>query len=481
MLDKTRKDTPKYLSLLIAILIILFSFIYFDAFVYDVLAYHVPFSALRINLTDSSYLILESELLERFKGFPSLWQYLLAPGLVLSAPRLMFIPNLLALSIFSCVTKRFFRIPWFVSIPSIFVFPIVLYGFRSAYQDFFVGIILLAGVLVIAASINNLCNSNYSYVGAFLIFTASQVKYQGIISSYLTILAFILIICVKFRHSIKNILRQILPIVLSLILISIHPLNNFISHGNPVYPIKLGFFDGPESNYTSSPIYTKSLGFLSVPINHISSATEIDWLLRGVDVKYSIDSGHSQVQKGGLLDNRSFSGSGVDTDTGIVRTGGTFGLAYTIYLGLFIITLAACVIENRNTKSLPTKSALDKNNLIIDLLLVYLINLFSPQSHELRYYIILLLIPVFVVNYYAWFSSYRKASIYLTCFCAMISFVINFSQPLKTSIQTFFESGSVEYATNYPVRDFPDQGTCSISVSQLPIDQSTACWLLRRR
>jgi len=481
MLDKTTMKAPKYFSLIITGLLILFSFIYFDAFVYDVLAYHVPFSALRINPNNSSHLTLDSQLLERFRGFPSLWQYLLAPGLLLSAPRLMLVPNLIALSIFSFVTKRFFKIPWFVSIPSVFVFPIILYGFRSAYQDFFVGIILFTGILLIAASINNLCNFSYSYVGSLLILTASQVKYQGLISSYLTILAFILIICFKSRPNLKNIFRRILPIVLTLILVSIHPFNNLISQGNPVYPIKFGFFDGPESNYTSRPVYTKSLGFLSIPLNHISSATEIDWLLRGVEAKYSIDSGHSQVQKGGLLDNRSFSGSGVDTDTGIVRTGGTFGVAYTTYLGLFIVTLGACVIEKRNSKSLPTKSASDKNNLIIDLSLIYAVNLFSPQSHELRYYIILLLIPVFIVNYYVWSSCYRNASIYLACFCAMISLVINFSQPLKTSIQTYFESGSVEYVTNYPIRDFPDQETCSTSLLQLPIDQLTACWLQQRR
>ena len=475
------KNIPKITALIVSILLILLSMTYYDAFVYDVLAYHIPFAALRINFFDFSILNLNPQLLARFKGFPSLWQYLLAPGLVFSAPRLLFIPNLFALAVFSYTVKKIFSIPWFVSVPSVFSFPIILFGFRSAYQDFFVGIVLFTGVLLLLASFNSLCLYRYSYLGALLLFVASQVKYQGIISSYLITAGLILVVLLKFMSTPKKIFLFILPLVLASTLTSIHPICNWLTYGNPVYPIRTTFFDGPESNYTSSPVYTENLGLFRVPMNHFSSATEIDWILRGVKPQYSIDSGHSQVQHGGLLDDRAFSGSGVNTDQGIVITGGTFGLTYTIYLFFFLLILTSCFRQKFFANNQLKISNTANINMILDLLIVYFFSLFSPQSHELRYYMILLFIPIFVVNYYYWLSHYRRLYLYLVCLAATASLVINFAQPLKTSIQSFYKSGSLQYAINFPVRDFPDPSDCLKPHSELPRDQLTACLLLQKR
>ena len=138
----------KYANFL-ALAAICLSIIFFDAFVYDVLAYHLPFSALRIDWSNQILIKLDSGLINRFRGFPPLWQFLIAPGFLFNMPRLMLIPNLVALLLLCVTNKKVFDMPWYISIMAIFVFPISLFGFRSAYQDFFAGITLYNALLIL--------------------------------------------------------------------------------------------------------------------------------------------------------------------------------------------------------------------------------------------------------------------------------------------------------------------------------------------
>ena len=464
----------------LAFSVIVLSIVFYDAFVYDVLAYHLPFSFLRIDFSNQSLLNLDSDLINRFKGFPPLWQFLIAPGILFNMPRLMLIPNLVALILLCATNKKAFKIPWHITIMIIFVFPISLFGFRSAYQDFFAGTTLLNGILIMLACRNKILSQQHVYLGGLLLFTSSLVKYQSLIGALLTLFALSFISAFNIIRKNESPRDFVIPLVLTLCIISIHPTVNYIKYSNPVYPINTPLFKGPEPNYTSTPSYTKRLGILKGPFNHILSATELDWLFRGVIPKYSIDSGHSQTQYGGLLDKRSFNGSGVNTDTGIVRTGGAFGLSYIFFLALsiYICWNSISCYNKYMARTSETIYPLNIQSFNVQIFFIYCICLFAPQAHELRYYMILLYIPVVITALYFWNSGKKNLITIVLLYSMTISFALNFSQPLKTTIEHIYLRNSLEYARNYPSRDFPSISKCLEELERLEIDQRTACLLI---
>ena len=459
--------------LIAAILCTLFlSLVYFDPFIYDVLAYHAPFSGILNNIDTLNGHSLSPFLSERFKGFPALWSYLIAPGLKYDLPRLLILPNALILLLLIIVSRKVDNNPWFLPLTSTFLYPIALFGFRSAYQDFFVGITLLISIIVFSGSIYGKIRSSSALWGSLCLFVASLVKYQSLISAFLTILAISIILVLKRNHlHPKVVTNNALALLTSIVLISIHPTINFVRFKNPVYPIQAGFFVGPEKNYTSSPVYTNVFGPFKGPLNHISSATELDWLFRGVKIKYNIDSAHSQRQEGGLLDRRKFFGDGVESDTGIVRTGGSFGPTYSIVLVGFIITALKNWRSNYsdNSKSI---TPLDAYDLFV---CVYLFNLFSPQAHELRYYLFLLFLPAYYFLSSLWRQN-QRIYIYICLILTLVSLVLNFAQPIKT---TLIDRGFV-YAKLYPIRDLPSVKQCKQSKEMPPIDQF-ACLIVKKK
>ena len=121
-----------------SVITILLSVVYFDSYIYDVLVYHGPFSAIATNIPGLSDFKLDKFLSNRYQGFPPLWRFALFPSLALGLPRLMIIPNILSLTLLCWVVQRLKILPWYLTVCSIFIFPACLFSFRSGYQDFFV-------------------------------------------------------------------------------------------------------------------------------------------------------------------------------------------------------------------------------------------------------------------------------------------------------------------------------------------------------
>ena len=174
------------LTIFLAITTLSLSIIFFDAFIYDVLAYHGPFSVIAGQVKGLSDFQLDQGLLNRFQGFAPLWRFALYPSFVIGWPRLMLLPNLLILSLLCWATHRLRILPWHLTVCAIFVFPVCLFSFRSGYQDFFVGASISASLLLLLHSIYNR-KTSITVLALLLSAFSSYTKYQGFMQSFLVL------------------------------------------------------------------------------------------------------------------------------------------------------------------------------------------------------------------------------------------------------------------------------------------------------
>ena len=447
-----------------AIVILCLSVIFFDAFLYDVLAYHGPFSVITTQVKGLSDFRLDQGLLHRFQGFAPLWRFALYPSFVIGWPRLMLMPNLLILSILCWAIQRLNILPWYLTVCAIFIFPVCLFSFRSGYQDFFVGASISASLVLLLYSIYYR-KLPITALALLLSVLSSWTKYQGFTQSFLVIA--VGYISLMYSHYVSNKdfkfeKKCFTLLAFGLLLVSCHSIWNLFAYSNPFYPVSVGPFEGPESNYTASSTYTSFLYPLQGALNHFLSASELDWIFRGVVPDYNIDMAGSQTQYGGLLDPT--------IETGLVRTGGTYGPAY---LAAFLAFMYGIFKKLRHF--FIAKSINGRDFLFLMTGTYVLLASFLPQSHELRYYLsILMLISIFSVSFLCQVSNANAANAALLFFLS-ISFVVNFTQPLYSTAKY-----GIGYAVNYPLRDLPSFQDCLIIPNSEDPARRFACKLILR-
>ncbi|MFN9546906.1 MAG: hypothetical protein ACK6AD_07530 [Cyanobacteriota bacterium] len=465
------------------VLALLLSAVYFDAFPYDILAYHGPFSAVATGLPRLSHYEMSPFMAHRFRGFPPLWRWLLAPGLGLGLPRLMGAANLLALFVLAWTARATLRIPWFVSMAATLLFPIALFGFRTPYQDFFVGALTTAAALLLAHSLGQWQEGGRGARAAWHalppLLASSLTKYQGLFQGVLLVsltgLAALVMGWRGRRLSGSGLWSGPLPVVLlTLLLCAVHPLCNLWSHHNPFFPIPAGPFPGPEIQAShGAPAYTLALGPFKAFVNHWLSASELDWIARGVVPSYTLDQARAQTQYGGLIDPRSL--------TGLVRSGGSFGPAYLATMAAYGVACCQALRQwhREGSVPLPGWSALAVAPFL-------LLAPGFPQSHELRYYLALLLLPALTALGWWWeHGSRRWIQAGLLAFLAM-ALLLTFAQPLSSTAKGVLRGEGFRYAVRYPIRDLPSAQVClrlgeplagSVEALALPTGQAFACRL----
>ena len=463
-LPKLFSSLNNKLTILGAIAILSLSIIFFDAFIYDVLAYHGPFSVIATQVKGLSDFQLDQGLLDRFQGFAPLWRFALYPSFVIGWPRLMLLPNLLILFLLCWVIQKLKVLPWHLTVCAIFVFPVCLFSFRSGYQDFFVGASTSASLVLLLYSIYNR-KLSITFLALLLSAFSSYTKYQGFMQSLLVVVVGYLALISSHYASKKDIKfnKQCFTLLtFGLILVSSHSIWNLFVYSNPFYPISVGPFEGPEGNYTASSTYTSFLYPLQGSLNHFLSASELDWIFRGVAPDYNIDMARAQTQYGGLLDPK--------IATGLVRTGGTYGPAY---LAAFLAFIFGCFQKLRS--SFIVKSIDGQDFLFLMTGIYVLLASFLPQSHELRYYLsIFILISIFSVSYVSRVSHVHVVQAALLLFLS-ISFVLNFTQPLYSTAKH-----GLGYAVIYPSRDLPSVQDCLSESDSRDPARRFACKLIFR-
>ncbi|MFM7269780.1 MAG: hypothetical protein ACKOZT_14560 [Cyanobium sp.] len=437
------------------VLSLLLAVVYFDAFPYDALAYHGPFAAVATGLPRLSRYTMTAFMEHRYQGFPPLWRWLMAPGLGLGLPRLLLLPNLLALLVLIASCRRCLGLPWAVSLATALLFPIALFGFRSSYQDFFVGALASAAVLLLIESLRQWATAGGGAAMAWLalpLLTAGALtKFQGLFLAVLLLgLALPTAVLIGWRASPQARWRQgPLPVLLlAVALCSLHPLHNLLSHHNPFFPIAVGPFAGPElKSGDEAPAYTAGLAPLRGFVNHWLSATELDWIARGVAPSYNIDQAGARIQHGGLIDPRELHAE--------IRSGGSSGLAYLAAMAGYLLAFGQALQRWCAGRSIGPQGWA-----VLGIAPVLLMGAGLPQSHELRYYLPLLLLPALTALSWGWPSGPRTWFSAMVLGLLMISLALNFSQPLHSTVKVWRRGQGAAYALHYPGRDLPDAATC---------------------
>ena len=464
------------------LLTLVLSAVFFDAFPYDILAYHGPFSAVATGLPGLRNYGMSLFMEHRFQGFPPLWRWLMAPGLGLGLPRLLGAANLLALLTLAWTARTTLRLPWFVSVAATLLFPIALFGFRTPYQDFFVGALTTAAVLLLAHALRQWAEAGQGGRAAWqalpLLLAISLTKYQGLFQAVLILALAALATLVagwRRRLTLGDLWSGPLPVLLlTLLLCGLHPLHNLWSHHNPFFPIAAGPFPGPEIKASHEvPAYTIALGPFKTFANHWLSASELDWIARGVVPSYNVDQARAQTQYGGLLDPRAV--------TGLVRSGGSFGPAYLATMAAYGVAFGQALRQWRREGSVSSRGWS-----VLAVAPFLLLAPGFPQSHELRYYLALLLLPALTALGWWWpQGSKRWIQAGLLGFLSM-ALLLNFTQPLSSTAKGLRRGEGLQYAMRYPIRDLPSPQEC-LRLGQpvggparalaLPTGQAFACRL----
>jgi hypothetical protein len=362
-------------------------------FYWDSWAYHLPFSALIWNIGDASRaFVLSDEMRWRFEGFPlfaelvqgALWKL---TGSINATPLI----NSLALAGFVLAAAKSLRLSLALLAFSVLAVPLVALHSITNYIDLFVGVCVCFQVLaavklladaepgpaVVARNAGDAaCGLRTKeparravwiavYVAAAA--AAGNAKFTALIFS-LAISAFVLAHLLLRRRAVHRTRAKlvVLAVALASVLAAGTALKNACRFSNPFHPVDTHVMGvhlaGPEPEYRNYPDYTAGLGVLARPANWALSISDIDWVVRGVDGKYSLDLATGDKPK----------------RYGPARSGGYWGPL--VLVAVFLVIGLAMLAARRN------RAALRSNRFLLALFAwLSLVTAFMPQSHELRY------------------------------------------------------------------------------------------------
>lgn len=393
----------------IATLALVFSFVTFNAFPGDSLMYHLPFS-IRFWQLDS-WPDFTGYFEDRYQGFPILWRILLGPGLVLKCPRILFLPNLLALISLCWCARKYLYLSWPSTVLACLCFPVALYGFSSSMQDFFMNATALSGAFALFSANLQLRASEVRQdwlVGLFMLALSANVKHNGFLLSAIILLLALIFSCstlfLKFltnplgrtklilsrcrRHLLYGV---IIAVVLSIIVAQ--PIANLYRFHNPFFPAAFLVFKGSEGSNISTIPYVPKIPILYNGITFISSALEVDPILRsrpGFLFRRSVhmqNPPESEQQPPDQFGNRW------------IITGGSNGILY-----LLIVFGALLTMFRYQRARVSEMDSRDRTLMVIHsrLIISLAFTILLPQTLELRYYMYNLFVPCFVAVSSPW-------------------------------------------------------------------------------
>jgi len=360
---------------------------------WDSWAYHFPFSANIFDINNySKNFLLDKSLQIRYEGFPLLPEFL--QGLLwiatnsLSATTLI---NSVSLAIFIIVAYKYGPANFPILVFGTLSIPLIAVHALSTYIDLFVGVWLAFQYLVAIIIYRHFSGAKVSsrlLVWYALFISASFISgnskmWAPVISFAITACLLIAILNIRREGLSKNILgRFIAVLAISTILSCSTFIKNSIIHSNPIYPIQYSIpvfnmhLNGPEIEYKNYPGYADGFGVFQRPIYFVLSISEYDWIIRGVDPFYKLETG--------MGDN--------PTKYSPARTGGWWGLDVVISLSIILSILIIRKLPKFKTREID----------LFPLSLfgaITVLTAFMPQSHELRYFLYWPLMLIFNIAY----------------------------------------------------------------------------------
>lgn len=328
---------------------------------WDVWYYHMPFAARIAGLVDARTYAFSATNEVRFSGFP-----LFAEALQGIAWRLTGRPesaNLVAfasLPILVLTLKRWWGVPQPASFLAFVAIPCVMIQATSSYVDLFAN--ALAAVLVLGAfrlvvrrdapSVRELVVLALAAAGA------ANSKFQ--IVPVVALAAVVVAACALRPRSGRGLRALVLALAIPLVLAT--PLKNAVVHGNPVWPVELRVLGkslpAVETAYGSSPDWLEDV---PRPVRFVASVLE----LRArplTERRWSID-------------------QWTPPGDPAYRMGGFFGA----YVVVNVAGLVLAAVRKRSREAKVAGAFALGLSVVVSVL---------PQSHELRYYMVWMLVLV---------------------------------------------------------------------------------------
>jgi len=91
---------------------------------------------------------------------------------------------------------------------------------------------------------------------------------------------------------------------------------------------------------------------------------------------------------------------------------------------------------------------------------VLLLGAALPHSHQLRYYLPLLLLPALTALGWGWPRGPRRWIEALLLALLAVSLLLTFTQPLHSTLKGLRRGEGLSYAVHYPSRDLPSPQAC---------------------
>lgn len=329
-----------------------------DDYSWDVVAYHLPFTALKFGILDLSQYSMSPHLSEAYLGFPDLIYYIKgALWFVTGDASSMNLVNIFTIFTFCFFCFFVLNIRFFWSLVSLLSIPILHVAIAGGMVDFatnvFLAICTISLLLLTTIEKGNRRLLYWFYISAFLAagVKAQAIPFVGLMLCFFFIYGLLQAVSKKEKYDFGF---WFIFIIVSLI-IMYKPLTNLFIYGNPLYPVKISIF-GFDLPGIFVPIWPdpQYLANFPQPVRWILSVLEYDaFSMR--PIPYTVDQGD------------------VPANAHSFRMGG-----YNCFLVLFSLVILALVASK--TKSMVVY------RIIAAIIFLGAIISFLPGSNELRYY-----------------------------------------------------------------------------------------------
>lgn len=342
----------------VIIIFFIFKILKTDDYSWDVVAYHLPFTALKSGILDITQYSMSPHLSEAYLGFPDLIYYIKGALWLITGD----ISSVNLVNIFTIFTFCFFclaalKIRFFWSLISLLVIPIIHVAIAGGMVDFsanvFLTISLISLLLLMTKEKDGRNLLYWFYISSFL---AAGIKAQAIPFVGLMLFVYFIfkILRVLLKHEKMSYSFWGVFIIVGMI-IMYKPLMNMFVYGNPLYPVKISIL-GMDLPGVFTPVWPdpQYLANSPQPIRWILSVLEYDAFSMRPS-PYTVDQGEVPANA------RSF------------RMGG-----YNGFLVLFSLTILIWIgSKTKLTFVYQVIAAVAFVGILIS---------FLPGSNELRYY-----------------------------------------------------------------------------------------------
>ena len=333
---------------------------------WDVGYYHLPFAARLGGIVGRDEYVFHRMNQARYDGFPLLGELL--QGLcwkLTGRPETVNVPAFLSVPAFAWFLKRRYEVPLRLGIVGLLAIPLVHVHATSAYVDLPANVAAAVCVLLAIEVWSKTAAPSHGAIGLAITAAAisANIKFQTHPILVVALFAIGVRVVVAQRQGVAEAKWQALALFLSLPIVFGTPLRNLWVFHNPFYPVELRFFGhvlpGADTPYSSSPAWLEAA---PRPIRFVASLLELRIRPFSSRRRWTVD-------------------QWMDDDDGS-RVGGFFN-AYVVAL---VVLLTIHVVRRSNERRVRAFGA--------GFAILTAVTSVLPQSHELRYYLVWMLVLV---------------------------------------------------------------------------------------